>query len=740
MADIDPNTPTARIDLADEVEFELGDLRVYPAERAVVADGQRHELQPRVMQVLVALAKASPAVVSRDRLIEQCWDGRIVGDDALNRCVLVLRHLAQDITPQPFLIETVPRIGHRLVVAGEQFEEGKRPRTTSRRWTVVGALVLLLLAAAGFFIWQQRGTGAEPASIAVLPFRNLGTGDPYFAQGIGEEILGQLSREPQFRVIGTSSSSQFGENPDANEVARRLGVDYVLEGSVRRQADQVRVNAGLVRASDGIRLWSGSYDGKLDDIFAIQRRVGIAIAGALQRRLVRTPALSGPLVTKGEAYNLYLTARALIRTNNRRVGPTAADLLRDAIRIDPGYAPAWASLADATSMQGALGDREDFISAVRKARGYAQHAVRLAPGLAEAHRALGTTFDHGDPRGVWHLRRASELNPRDAENLLYLAWALSALGEFDQALGAIRQARQIDPLWYRTTGQTAIAMADMGDRSGAEALGRRSLPDKEANLHILLGRIAWMFGDYSEAARHWSIVVKSNSPRWSPTAERTMYDATHAVGVETGPLVDVPEPPAGRSNWRAWMEAAPSPAEWQRRNRDEIAAAVYRKHNLIAAKLMLNAGRSGELAATYDDPVGLFGLGPGKPFRIDQLHEAPIVALALRGAGRSVEADKMLREAEVALRAAYRRGRVPVWFDADAAALFAVEGRRDEALSTLERAFERGWRQNGGADLREIGDEPAFRSLHRDPRFERLRSRLAAHYAQEREEVLRLRL
>ena len=140
-------------------------------------------------------------------------------------------------------------------------------------------------------------------------------------KGSARKSSGQLAREPQFRVAGSSSSSQFGENPNVNEVARRLDVDYVVEGSVRRQGDRVRVDAGLVRASDGMRLWSDSYDGKLDDIFAIQREIGTAIAGALQRRLVRAPALSGPLVTKGEAYNLYLTARSLIRTRNRRVGP-----------------------------------------------------------------------------------------------------------------------------------------------------------------------------------------------------------------------------------------------------------------------------------------------------------------------------------------------------------------------------------------------------------------------------------
>jgi hypothetical protein len=227
--------------------------------------------------------------------------------------------------------------------------------------------------------------------------------------------------------------------------------------------------------------------------------------------------------------------------------------------------------------------------------------------------------------------------------------------------------------------------------------------------------------------------------RWSNTAQRTLYDATHAVGVRTGELVDVPDLPSGRNNWRAWVDAPPDPNEWRQRNRDEIASAVYRKHNLMAAKFMLRVGRSSEIVATYDSPVGLFGLSSGRRVRVDQVREVPVAALALRSVGRGAEADRLLREADAVVRTVYSRGQVPFWFDADAAALFAVEGKKNEALSMLERAFRRGWRQNGSSDLRDFADEPVFRSLHGDRRFEGLRAKLASHYARERAEVLHLR-
>ena len=690
------------------------------------------------MQVLVALASARPAVVSRDRLVELCWEGRIVGDDAVNRCILALRHLAQELAPQPFSIETVPRVGHRLVEQPDSdAATPARPRAP-RRSLIIGAVLALLIIAAALLLWQQRGAETAPASIAVLPFRNLSASDPFFAQGISEEIVGQLAREPHFRVAGSVSSSQFAPDADVREVARRLDVDYVLEGSVRRQADRVRVNAGLIRASDGTRLWSDTYDGKLDDIFAIQQRIGGGIASALRRKLIRTPVLSGPLVTNGEAYNLYLAARALIKTNNRRIGPNAVELLREAIRLDPGYAPAWARLAGAIGLQGALGDHESYIAAVKEARRYAIQSVRLSPDLGEAHRALAGTFGYGDPRGVGQFRRAAALEPNVAENQMGLGTALGASGEFEAELAAYRRAQEIDPLWYQTTGSTVVATAKLRGRSEAEAVARRDLPDKHANLHILLGRVAWIFGDYSEAVRHWRIVARSNSPRWSDTAERTLRDAQHVLGLPTGPLVDVPHVIATRDDWRKFMEAPPAPAVWRQRNREPIAAAAFRKHNLIAAKLMLNAGRWRELLTTYDSTIGIQGLRPGSRLRVDQLSEAPVVALALRAGGRAQEAELLLRQADTLTRSVYRKGKVPFWFDAQSAAIFAVRGNKDEAISTLQRAFDRGWRQNDGADLRDIADEPVWRSLHGDPRFEKLQAKIAAHYAREREETRRL--
>jgi tetratricopeptide (TPR) repeat protein len=176
------------------------------------------------------------------------------------------------------------------------------------------------------------------------------------------------------------------------------------------------------------------------------------------------------------------------------------------------------------------------------------------------------------------------------------------------------------------------------------------------------------------------------------------------------------------------------------RNRNAAAADIYRDDNYMAAKLMLKAGRAQELAATYDRPAGLLSLSPTQPVRADQLHEAALVALALRQAGRPAEAERLLDQAASTIGTVYRQRTIPFLLDADVAAVWAVQGRRDQALSMLERAIRRGWTHNDSTDLSDIGDEPAFSSLRGQPRFEQIRAGLAAHLARERAETMRLRL
>ena len=189
---------------------------------------------------------------------------------------------------------------------------------------------------------------------------------------------------------------------------------------------------------------------------------------------------------------------------------------------------------------------------------------------------------------------------------------------------------------------------------------------------------------------------------------------------------------------RLWPESLPLAAEWEMRNRSEAAEIVYHERNAVAAKLMLNAGRSAELVKTYDGPIGLLEVRGGKPLDQCRTRDAPVIALALRAQGRGREASALLRAAEANVRYAYRQGRVPVWFEVDAAGVWATSGKTMLALDALERAERRGWVSTGPTDLPRINDEPTLRSLHGLPRFEALRRRLESHLARERRETARV--
>jgi TolB-like protein/DNA-binding winged helix-turn-helix (wHTH) protein len=729
---------TTQIHLAETPDFDLGGLHISAARRRVAINGSGRELEPRVAQVLVALALARPEVVSRDRLIDQCWDGRIVGDDALNRCIVALRHLAKEFSPEPYSIETVPRVGYRLIEGGNGVPRLRRRWSLAQSATAAAFVVVMGVAGA----WALGGPGPwhsqeEPASIAVLPFRNLSAGDPYFAQGIGEEILGQLAREPLFQVAGSTSSMQIGQNPDIRQAARKLNVDYIVEGSVRRQGNQVRVNADLLRASDGVRLWSDSYDGTLDDILQIQGAIGNAVANGLSRKLVN-PASAGARPLNGEAYALYLNARGLVRSGNPQSGEDAVTLLKETIRLDPLYAPAWASLAEALLLTGRTKGNEGMIAVMPEASNAARRAMQLDPNLAEAHAVYADLVGNDSPEGIAQMWRAGLLSPSSGEGMMRRGMALHASGRFPQAYAAFRRAHELDPLWSMPTRSIGDNQAWVGDRPGAEAFIRREYSEPMLQ-SFALARAAWFTGDFSEAARRWSALAQGQS-QWASPSKLSRENTLFMLKLSPQPPSRPPRPSIGQNRTTpagVWMAAAPPPAEWQLRNRSAAAELVYRDENVIAAKLMLGAGRARELVATFDGPTGLLGLRRGQVVGTCYLQNAALVVLALRAVGRRDEADQILGQSDAAIRAAYRRGIVPTWFDEDAAGIWALQGKRDMAVNALDRALRRGSAHATRTDLPRLADEPALRALRGYPAFEAVLSKYEAHFARERQETAR---
>lgn len=748
--------------LAERADFTLGDVLVSPSTRTIRGPGGSADVEPRVMQVLVVLADAAGAVVTRETLFRRCWGGVYVGDDSLNRAVAGVRRVAAEVSRGSLTVETIPRTGYRLTTAPA--DESATPLPSAEAATsappaakqtprgrkillvATAALMPVLVPFAQYLLSKQvpkvGAAAAAPASLAVLPFRNLSPGDDYFAEGVAEEILGQLSREPELRVAGRTSTRVFG-NPsaDAREVGRKLDVAYLLEGSVRRVGDTVRVNVALVRASDGMQQWSDTYNGKLDDILLIQHRIGGSVAASLKRKLVHALPPAGPLATSGEVYSAYLQARRLMRARQSAKTAAAIELLRGAVRRDPRYAPAWSSLGAAIAIHASFGPSERRAAAQASAIAHVRRALALAPDLPEAHTAMAIILGAGSPDAARHIRRAAELNPNDAEVQLYLGQTYGAIGDFPRQLAAYRRAAQIDPLFRSAHGAiTRVAPAFGQEQWALDGIRRLKQGGSRDALHIR-GHLSWHRGDHSAAIGEFARALRQMEPHTSDRMDMHLGELLRELGYREQALRATR---FDEGMWRLWQGEVPSLAALRARNRTcapiPLCGGEANDHDgfygPLATKLLLNAGRGVELASLYRTE-GLLQLAPNRladrPAVL--VSNGPLVALALRASGRTEEADRLLALTDSAIRAILSRRVVPHWFYADSAQTWALQGRRELALTALERAVDRGWIYAGEMALPDISDEPAFRSLRGDPRFERVRQRIAAHLARERTEV-----
>jgi TolB-like protein/cytochrome c-type biogenesis protein CcmH/NrfG len=345
-------------------------------------------------------------------------------------------------------------------------------------------------------------------SIAVLPFTDMSAeGDQaYFGDGIAEEILNVLVKTRQLKVAGRTSSFQFrGDALDLREIGQQLGVDHILEGSIRKASNRVRITAQLIKAEDGFHLWSETYDRELDDIFAVQDEIARAITDALAIQLDIAgsgQSLAPVQTTNMVAYENYLEARGLVskRAEFRR----AIQLLEEATRLDPNFSAAWAMLAQANALSFYYGAK-DKAEAVRAAEATARHAIQLDPESAEAWSALGDAVrDQTRWNDAWDAyTKALELNPDSVETHSQFGQMLLRLGHMDAALTHTRQAAEIDPLSWVYQG--------------------------------IYGANLWMLGQPDEA---WTAMRKSNRVAGRPRSVMTRIQLRMALEQGNRALAD----------------------------------------------------------------------------------------------------------------------------------------------------------------------------------------------------------
>jgi TolB-like protein/DNA-binding winged helix-turn-helix (wHTH) protein/Flp pilus assembly protein TadD/rhodanese-related sulfurtransferase len=495
------------------VPFILAGWRVEPSLMRISDAEQTVRLEPMAMEVLVYLARSPGAVVSRSELEATVWAGKVVGHDAVSNAIIKLRKALGDKARNPHIIETIPKTGYRLIAevildsdeaAPDDPAPGQRPRY---RWTVSLALGVIAVLAIGIaLLWLPRIVEYEPVSpgemafplpeipsIAVLPFTSLSTDSDleYFTDGMTDDLITDLSKVSGLFVIARNSVFAYkGKAVNARQVAQELGVRYVMEGSVRRVDNQVRINAQLIDATTGGHDWAERYDGSLDDIFSMQDRITKEIVSALAITLTgyEKEHLEQVETTNPEAYDAFLRGWVRYRQGGPEDLTRALSHFEQAIELDPGYARAHTALAASywSIAWNGWWRNLDLIPSLAMERTRLALKKALAKPSALAHQVASEKAAHllrKPDEALAQAKRAIALDSNDPAGHLAMSTALLKADRPAEAVESVRRAMRLDPHYpasYLTRlGQAQFAMGEYQPAAASLETAARLNPDDD---------------------------------------------------------------------------------------------------------------------------------------------------------------------------------------------------------------------------------------------------------------------
>lgn len=544
--------------------YGFGPFLLEESEHRLLRDGQLVPLAPKVFETLLMLVQRSGRVVGKDEMMKTIWPDSFVEEANLTQYVFALRKALGEDNNGNVYIETVPKHGYRFVADVNELKEepaglvlekhtslrifaeevqttGIRttgpqvpiaipsiPPETRRRsgriiLTVATLAVLTSLSIAVYWFAVSNQSNAStartsPKSIAVLPFKNLGaeTGDEYLGLGMADALIGRLSSLRQIAVRPTSAVRGFvGQEHDAVTVGRKLGVESVLEGSIQRSGDRIRVSMQLVSLTDGSSIWSENFDGPFTEFFAMQDSISqkVVKALALELKPEQEKLLRKRYTENAEAYQLYLKARYLVDRRGSAVAYTQAkEYYLEAIQLDPNFALAYA------------GQAEYHILGPPVQHGYARiaamKALEIDESLAEAHGSLGLIKGYEwDWAGAdEEFRRAVELDPNYAMANLWYAGALASTGSVDEAGEYYQRALELDPLSIVINTTIGVRYFHLRQYDKAIAQYRRTLEIDANNLwaKLRLAQVLGVNGQHDEALALYQEAVDFLGPAHGP--------------------------------------------------------------------------------------------------------------------------------------------------------------------------------------------------------------------------------
>jgi len=469
--------------------YEFGPFRIDPDKRLLLRDGKALPLPPKPFDMLLALVEHRGEVLEKDRLLEMLWPDHIVEEANLPQNISALRKVLGESPGERRYILTVPGRGYRFAAdvrqveadwpdpnaeqsvtassiaeparAGEDaLEENQAvgvPVSRRRNLAVAVLLAVALLVALGIGFWVSRKPGAGPSvplnSLAVLPFEPLvpGNRDEALEMGLADSLIAKLSTSHEIVVRPLSSVRRYaGLEQDPVAAGRQLGVQLVLDGSLQRSGDQVRVNARLVRVADGVTLWIGTFDEEFTNLFSIQDAISARVAATLALRLSsqEKERFNRRYTESPEAYRLYLVGRYHWGKLTLPEVTKSIGFFERAIKIDPSYALAYAGLSEAYRSLPINSDVRP-LDAFPKAQAAVLKALELDDSLADSHASLGFIkfwFDWDWEGAEIHCKRAVDLNPNSRDAHRAYALLHFHLGRYAEAVKEIRRAKELDPL------------------------------------------------------------------------------------------------------------------------------------------------------------------------------------------------------------------------------------------------------------------------------------------------------
>ena len=519
----------------DRGTFRFGDFVLDVAAYELRRGGRRVRLERQPMDLLILLVGRRGQLVSRNDIVGALWAKDVFVDveNGVNTAIRKLRQALRDAPDTPAFIETVPGKGYRFIAAVEVVPEAGSSRPTAaaaaaavpepaigehpsgRRGSVrlvLGALGLAALTGALLWAWHRPAESGTRVTIAVLPFETL-NGDAetdYLASGLTEDTIVSLGRiDPErVSVIGRTSMIAYrGTTKSLAEIGRELGVDYLVESSLRAESSHLRITARLIRVRDQVQIWSDSFDSSTSSILGLQQEISSAIAEQVRTRLSpgRQRAVARRHTQNAEAYDFFLRGRHFLSQRSPEAMQRAIDSFQRATAADPAYSLGWANLAMAYGTSPINSD-VDPRRVFPHARDAALRAVAANPDVAEAQHALGHVkwaFEWDWPAAEAAFRRAIELDPSYSLVHLILAHLLSQTGRHAEAEPFVRRARELDPLnplSYALSSQVAFQARDY---AGALQHANRAVAiDQEFWIgHQMRGQALEELGDHDLALK-----------------------------------------------------------------------------------------------------------------------------------------------------------------------------------------------------------------------------------------------